>query len=182
MNLILASASPRRKELLQNAGYTFEVHPAIDEEIFDENGTLEAALKKVASHKAHEVFDLYPECCVLAADTIVWFAGKRLGKPKDISEAKTFLSSLSGNAHEVKTGVSVLFDHHEIAFVETTEVHFRDLSNIEIDNYIKMGTCMDKAGVYGIQECDFVDWIDGSFSNVVGLPMEHVQTILDKLL
>lgn len=178
MKLILASGSPRRRELLESAGFSFTIHPPLDEEIFDDRLSIDDALKRVARHKAHEVYQLYPECCVLSADTIVVYKRKRLGKPDSIEQARAFLHALSGHTHEVKTGVCIRTPHKEIVFVDTTKVHFRKVSGIEIENYISRGTCMDKAGAYGIQECDFVDAIDGKFSNVVGLPIEYVSELL----
>lgn len=181
MNLILASKSPRRKELLEKAGYTFKIHPAIDQEVFDSLLPLDDALKKVAEHKAQEVGDLYEDCLVLAADTIVCFEGKILGKPKDMEDAFQCLCSLSNQTHQVKTAVALLFKGQIFSFVETSEVHFRSLSDMEILSYVQSGRCMDKAGAYGIQECDFVEWLDGSYSNVVGLPMERLEGYLVSL-
>lgn len=178
MKLLLASQSPRRKELLENEGFTFEIHPAISEEVFDEILPIDEALENVAFHKAKEIWDLYPDYCVLAADTIVYYQSKIIGKPKDIEEAKKYLHAFSGNCHKVKTGVCIICGTQVFQFVDTTQVHFRQLSDYEINKYINEGTCLDKAGAYGIQDCDFVDWIDGSFSNVVGLPTEKVKPLL----
>lgn len=180
MKLILASQSPRRKELLENEGYLFEIHPAIDEEVFDSSLSIDEALEKVAVHKAREVADLYTECLTLAADTIVVDDQKILGKPVDEKEAISTLRSLSGRTHFVKTGVCFIHENKTYSFVDTTEVHFRNLSDLEILTYVKSGRCMDKAGSYGIQECDFVEWIDGSYSNVMGLPMEKVIPFLQR--
>ena len=174
MKLLLASNSPRRKELLEQAHFHFEIGPAKVEEVFDESLPIDEALMKVAQTKAMDVADVYPDYVVIGADTIVYFQGKRLGKPKNKDEAKRCLYALSNQTHEVKTGVCIIRDHQPYTFVETTKVHFRDLSDFEIDKYVKSGACMDKAGAYGIQECDFVEWIDGSYSNVVGLPMERI--------
>lgn len=178
MKLILASQSPRRKELLEKEGIPFEVHPSNIEEVFDDRLELDEALIKVAEGKAKDVQDLYPECVILSADTIVVSDGKILGKPKNIDQAREILHSLSGREHMVKTGVCLLGPYRKESFVETTSVHFRNLSDWEIENYIKKGTCLDKAGAYGIQECDFVDWIDGDFDNVVGLPVKKVKELL----
>ncbi len=180
MKILLASQSPRRKELLEKEGYSFIVHPAKNEEVFDLKLPIDEALEKVAFHKAEEVADLYPEYIVLAADTIVVYENQILGKPANEKDAFACLERLSGNTHYVKTGVCFLYEGKKYSFVETTEVHFRDLSDMEILNYVKSGKCMDKAGSYGIQECDFVEWIDGSYSNVVGLPMEKVKTFLNR--
>ncbi|MBB5182943.1 Maf family protein [Catenisphaera adipataccumulans] len=178
MKLILASQSPRRKELLEQAGFTFEVVPSKTEEIFDETLDVDDALAKVACRKAQDVYDLYPDCCVLAADTIVWFEGRRLGKPKDIKEARKVLHALSDESHLVKTGVCIMVGGKQESFTETTEVHFRELSDFDIENYIAQGTCLDKAGSYAIQDTDFAEWVDGSVTNVIGLPMERIIPIL----
>lgn len=178
MKLILASKSPRRKELLEKAGYRFDVVASEKEEIFEPSLDIDTAIQEVAYQKAKDILDLYPEYCILAADTIVLYRGKRLGKPKDKEQAKEFLKMLSGQEHEVKTGVCILTAQRKIAFTETTIVHFRPLSDFEIHSYVQTESCLDKAGAYGIQECDFSDWIDGSFTNVVGLPMERIREIL----
>lgn len=182
MKLLLASQSPRRKELLEQAGYTFEVHPAKAEETFDLNCSLDEALEKVALHKALEVYDLYPEYLTLAADTIVVYDQQILGKPKSEQDAWDCLKMLSGQTHQVKTGVCLLYQNQKKCFVQTSEVHFRDLSDLDIYHYVSSGKCMDKAGAYGIQECDFVEWLDGSYSNVVGLPMEALQEVLTRFM
>lgn len=182
MKLLLASQSPRRKELLEQAGYTFEVHPAKAEETFDLNCNLDEALEKVAMHKALEVYDLYPEYLTLAADTIVVYDQQILGKPKSEQDAWDCLKMLSGQTHQVKTGVCLLYQNQKKCFVQTSEVHFRDLSDLDIYHYVSSGKCMDKAGAYGIQECDFVEWLDGSYSNVVGLPMEALQEVLTRFM
>lgn len=174
MKLLLASNSPRRKELLEKAHFHFEVEPAKIEEIFDESLPIDQAIKKVAQAKAADVADLYPDYTVIGADTIVYFQNTRLGKPKDENQAREYLHQFSNQTHEVKTGVCIIRDHKVTTFVETTKVHFRDLSDDEIEAYVRSGKPMDKAGAYGIQECDFIDWIDGSYSNVVGLPMERI--------
>ena len=132
MKLVLASQSPRRQELLKNEGYIFEVCPSNIEEVFDESIDLDLAIQKVAYDKAKDVHDLYPECVVLGADTIVDYQNKRLGKPKDINQARQFLKMLSGQSHYVKTGVAIIYPNEVIQFTETTEVHFRDLSDFEI--------------------------------------------------
>ncbi len=174
MKLILASQSPRRKELLSTLVSDFEVIPSQSDETFGK-GDIDQALLNVARAKAQEVFDRHPNDVVLGADTIVVDRGKILGKPKSKQEAFEVLKSLSGREHEVKTGVVLLSKNGIQQEVSTTLVHFRDLSDQEIEAYVQSGKPMDKAGSYGIQETDFVDALEGSRSNVIGLPLEVLE-------
>lgn len=182
MKLILASQSPRRKELLEGLGYVFDVIPSNSAETFDSSLPLDEALEKVALHKAEDVFEKHPEDLVLAADTIVVLDGKILGKPKNKEETSKMLHALSGRTHEVKTGLSLVCKSHRYSGVETTQVVFRPLSDQEIEDYVSKGTCLDKAGSYGIQETDFVDHYKGSYSNVVGLPLATTDILLKETL
>lgn len=182
MKLILASQSPRRKELLQGLGYLFDVIPSHSAETFDPSLPLDQALEKVALHKAEDVFESHPDDVVLAADTIVVLDGQILGKPGSREEAVKMLKSLSGRTHEVKTGLALLSPSHRYSGVETTEVVFRELSDQEIEDYVSKGTYLDKAGSYGIQETDFVDHYRGSYSNVVGLPLTTTDILLKETL
>ncbi|MDD7281683.1 Maf family protein [Floccifex sp.] len=176
--IVLASKSPRRKEILSSLGYSFVVCPAVGEEVFDLNIGIDSAIKEVAYHKAKEVQKQYPDDCILAADTIVYYEGKNLGKPKSRQEAIDCLCSLSNHVHEVKTGMCVLYGEQKKCVVSTTKVYFKDLSLKQIIDYVDLNTCYDKAGSYGIQECDFVDHIEGSYSNVMGLDSQVVQNLL----
>lgn len=178
---ILASRSPRRKDLLETllpAG-SFVCRPALKEEIFPE-GDLDAALLAVAQAKAEEIREHNQEAWILSADTIVVHEGRILGKPASKEEASAVLKSLSGQWHEVKTGMVLLTPtgRQDCKTVETTRVHFRGLDQKEIEAYVARGSCLDKAGSYGIQETDFVDALEGSWSNVVGLPLETLRTWL----
>jgi septum formation protein len=177
MKLVLASQSPRRKEILSKMGYNFTVHPSRSEEVFDESLPLDEALKKVAYSKAKDIYDLYPECAVLGSDTIVTYKGKIYGKPKDLEEARHFLRTFSETTHEVKTAVCVIVDNTVYVDSVTTYVHFRKLSEVDIEHYVQNKNPLDKAGGYGIQESDFVEWIEGSMTNVVGLPAENLEQI-----
>lgn len=176
--MILASKSPRRKEIMTELGYTFEIAVSQKEEVFDQNLSLDEALKKVAKAKNEEIRRQYPDEIIVSADTIVCFEDKILGKPKDAEDAIRILSSLSGHTHQVKTGVCVSSSQKVETIVETTDVLFRELSQEDILAYVNSGKCMDKAGAYGIQETDFVQEIKGSYSNVVGLPKEKVTELL----
>ncbi len=181
MSLILASQSPRRSEILKQLGYDFYVIPSHAKEVFDPNVPIDDALEKVAYVKAKDIQRKHKQSIILAADTIVVMNGHILGKPSSLQQAKEYLKSYSNAFHLVKTGVCILTEEREYTFVETTKVFFKELSNQQIDAYIKKGTCMDKAGAYGIQECEFVDHIEGSYSNVVGLPSERVDAVLKGL-
>lgn len=180
MKLILASKSPRRKEILSKLGYSFEVIPATKDEIFDSNLSIDEALKKVALSKVDEVYRLYPNDCVIGADTIVVYNRTVLGKPSSKEEAFKTLKRLSGNVHEVKTAVAIHSNTQSNVEVVTTKVYFDELSDETILDYVNSGSCMDKAGSYGIQEVDFVSKIEGSYSNVVGFPEEVVLSFLQK--
>ena len=179
MDWILASASPRRKELFAGLVENFEILPSNAEEIVEGDPTPEELVKTLAFQKAQEVA-LRAEAsgkAVLGSDTVVAFEGKVLGKPKDEAEAFSMLSLLSGNTHQVYTGVCILYpkkDGGRYAFIEAdcTEVVFEKLSKEQILAYIATGSPMDKAGAYGIQDGGLVKEIKGSFSNVVGLPLE----------
>lgn len=181
MKLILASQSPRRRELLKQAGYEVQVRPANIEEHLQTDLHLDEALEQLAYQKAGAV-EHAREDIVLAADTVVIFDHEILGKPCDEKEACDYLSRLSGETHQVKTGVCILTEYGAYTFTETTDVHFKELKEKEILDYVATGSPMDKAGAYGIQDSAFVDHISGSYTNVVGLPMEKVQEILRLLV
>ncbi|MBQ2701508.1 MAG: septum formation protein Maf [Clostridia bacterium] len=174
---ILASASPRRRELLAKLLDNFEILPSEGEENTVETHP-EEIVKALARQKAEEVFSrpVAKGKIVLGADTVVALDGKILGKPKDEEEAFKMLSALSGRTHEVYTGVCILFsangETQTILEADCTKVTFYDLDKEFIDGYIASGSPMDKAGAYGIQDGNLARCIDGSFSNVVGLPVE----------
>ena len=174
MEWILASASPRRKQLFSEIVPSFEIIPAKGEE--DGKGKSGAELvEELAFQKASEVAQLEraKNKAVLGADTIVCLQGKTLGKPHSQAEAFEMLSALSARTHEVYTGVCLIFPTGETqVFSDCSKVTFRALTKEEILKYIESGSPMDKAGAYGIQDSGFVEKIDGSYSNVVGLPVE----------
>jgi septum formation protein len=182
----LASASPRRAELLRAAGVAFDVQPAqVDESIHD-NESPETYVRRVAVAKARAVHQQAPERVVLAADTTVVIDGAILGKPLDAGDARRMLRLLAGRRHEVMTAVTVIAPSdegvREDTQLETTNVEFAPLSGEEIDWYIDSGEPMDKAGAYGIQglASRFVVRVDGSYSNVVGLPVALVYQMLKR--
>ena len=176
--IVLASKSPRRKEILKDLGYDFIVCPAKKDEVFDLSLGLDEALKKVAESKAKEVREFYSDSIIISADTIVCLNQKILGKPKSKEDALKRLNALSNRRHQVKTGVCVIYKKQTFLHVETTDVYFKKLTEQDIISYVNSGKCMDKAGSYGIQECDFVDHIEGDYTNVVGLPKYVVESIM----
>ncbi|MGM9947512.1 Maf family protein [Floccifex sp.] len=179
--IILASQSPRRKEILSSLGYDFVVCPSKQEETFDVSISIDEALKKVTIQKAKDIQQKYNNDCIVSADTIVVFQGHILGKPSSHQEAYETLKQLSNSIHEVKTGMCVLFKDQIHFEISTTKVKFKELSDTQILEYIQSNRCMDKAGSYGIQEVDFVQWIEGSYSNVVGLDQDIIQKLLSKV-
>jgi septum formation protein len=181
--LILASASPRRKELLTQAGYTFEVRPA---HIAEEPRAGEDAIAyvvRLAREKAQAVFDELgdAEAVVLGADTTVEVDGQILGKPEDAADAARMLRLLSGRTHRVMTGVAVITARGAEVAAEVTGVRFLTLSDDEIAAYVASGEPMDKAGAYGIQgrAAKWIPRIEGDYFNVVGLPLALVSTMLE---
>ena len=183
MKVILASGSPRRRELMEMLGVTVDIIPAKGEEKAPEHVSPAELVMALASAKAHEVGDGRGEDeVIIAADTIVWVNGGVFGKPKSEDEAFSMLSVLSGHTHEVYTGVSVLRGGTEIKEYEMSRVTFRELSPEEIKRYIATGEPMDKAGAYGAQGKGalFVRHIDGDFFNVMGLPLCRLGKMLEK--
>lgn len=174
--LILASQSPRRKQLLEESGLDFGICSEKVEEVYRKELGKEKAIEQIAYDKADAVFRKYPEAIVLGADTMVCFQEHRLGKPKDEEEARSMLHMLSGQTHEVITGVALLSKEKQIVFHATSEVTFYELSEQMIDDYIKSEEWKDKAGAYGIQGLGklFVRSIHGNYFNIVGLPIAKV--------
>ncbi len=183
MPLILASASPRRSELLQNAGIPFTVEPAhIAEQPFSGESPFEYA-QRLARDKARTVFARHSDNVVLGADTVVEVDEYLLEKPQDPADAARMLRLLSGRAHQVITGVCLFARDYERTEAEITEVRFSTLSESEIAGYVESGEPMDKAGAYGIQgmASRWVERIDGCYFNVVGLPVPRVYRMLQAL-
>ena len=176
MKVILASGSPRRKELLEMLRVkNLMIIPARGEEKAHPELSPDALVKELSRCKAAEVAAQYAAAddTVIGADTIVVLDGQVLGKPRDTADAKRMLSALSGRAHTVYTGVTVIRGETVLSHAERTEVHFRPLTEAEIDAYIATGEPMDKAGAYGIQgrAAVFVEGICGDYYNVMGLPL-----------
>ncbi len=177
--IILASASPRRKELMAQIGLIFTVEPSdADENIgIEDPEKLVAELSRI---KADDVWQKHPEKCIIAADTVVSINGKILGKPSDRAESEQMLKLLSGNKHTVYTGVTVQDEKGSLTEVSATDVYFKELSQTDIEKYLNTNEHADKAGAYGIQgyAARFVEKICGCYFNVVGLPL----SLLDKML
>ena len=179
MQLILASASPRRKELLQLFGLPFAIRVADIDETMNPGGAAYDEVARVSRLKALAVAPAADEV-VIAADTIVVCEGKILGKPHSKEEAVQMLQLLSGRDHQVMTGCTVLFGDKCETFTEVTDLHFRELSRKEIDRYVATGEPMDKAGAYGIQggAALFCQRMVGDYYNVMGLPVCRLQQTL----
>jgi nucleoside triphosphate pyrophosphatase len=187
--LILASASPRRAELLTSAGYVFQVDAADVDESVSANEPPDIYALRVARAKAHAVAARHPrDCFILSADTVVvalrQSSGQAqteiLGKPADAADATQMLSRLSGDTHDVLTAVVVLGPRGEVSELVRTRVRFVELTPRDIAWYVATGEPEGKAGAYAIQgrAARFVDWIEGSWSNVVGLPVATVAKLL----
>ena len=172
-NIILASASPRRKELLTVAGVDFSVVVKDVDETVPEGTSAEEAAMMTAQKKALAVAADYPESIVIGADTIVVIDGKILGKPADKEDACAMLRLLSGREHKVITGVCLANNGEVSAFQKTSLVKFYELTDAEIEAYVSTLEPMDKAGSYGIQGkgCTLVEGISGDYFNIVGLPV-----------
>ncbi len=182
MQIVLASASPRRAELLQKIGLDFRVQAADIEENFNPSQNLESQLAELALRKAQAVANTLTAGLVIGADTVVVIDGEVLGKPASPKEAALMLSRLSNRKHQVLTGLAVIDvkKGKAISGVENTLVQFRALSPAEIMAYVETGEPLDKAGAYGIQEkgATLVERIEGCYFNVVGLPVARLVGML----
>ena len=179
--IILASASPRRQELLQQIGVPYEVVKSDAEEVLDAVEGPRALAVENARRKAVAVAKRYPGRVVLGADTVVFQDGNLYGKPKDAEDARAMLRSFAGRRHAVVTGVALVTkDGVCRTDAAETEVFFSDLTDDEIAAYVATGEPMDKAGAYAVQgrAAAFIPRIEGSFSNVVGLPLAEVASLL----
>jgi len=181
--LILASASPRRAELLRECGLEFSVLHSAVEELSPEHLTPQELCQLNAHRKARAVAKKCPDALVLAADTLVFLGGEVLGKPTSKDKALEMLLRLQGRTHQVVTGVTLLRlrTHRESMFAVSTDVRFRSLEKHEAEAYLEKINPLDKAGAYAIQEHGelIVEEISGSYSNVVGLPVERLQAELN---
>ncbi len=184
-NVILASKSPRRLELLTMLGFEVKtIVSHVDESRISADSPAELA-KKLAHVKAEAVLGEIndPSLPVIAADTLVEIDGRILGKPKDREDALDMLKALSGNVHLVHTGISVIYGNKEINITDTSKVYFRQILNSELTEYVDSGAPYDKAGAYGIQGTAgaFVERIEGDFFSIMGLPICAVTKALNSL-
>jgi len=194
VSIILASASPRRKQLLAEAGYKFTVvRPDIDESAFPAKG-IEACeyAERLALAKAKNVAEKYPDCLVIGADTVVDFQGQIIGKPIDAKDAEQITKKLFSEPHKVITGIAIvrIVDGTELSESDATTIYPKRLTSEQIAEHIKSESWLDKAGAYAIKENgdesrptktgrdEFVERIEGSLTNVMGLPMELLQRLL----
>ena len=182
-NLILASSSPRRKELLENLRLTFTISSSEVDESFDPTLSPEDVVMDLAERKAQVIFTENKNAYVIGSDTIVVADNQVLGKPADENEAKEMLTKLSGRKHDVYTGVSILSPNGTARFYERTEVEFWELTDEEINFYAQSGEPLDKAGAYGIQQLGsmLVKKINGDYFAVVGLPVARTYRELKRL-
>ncbi len=179
--LILASASPRRRDLLTEARFEYTVIPADVEEDADSHPqNLAQLVESNAALKATWVAARHPEATCIGADTLVSIDGQALGKPKDMDEAHAMVSRLAGHTHQVCTGVCLASRNRELRFHVTTQVTFKPLTSDEIRTYHALIQPLDKAGAYAAQDhgASIIQHTEGSWSNVVGLPMERLQEAL----
>lgn len=182
--IILASNSPRRKQLLAKLTKQFDVIPSSTTEVTTASRPCEAC-KELACRKAIDVFAHLPsnnkdDAVVIGCDTVVDVDGVVFGKPVDADDAKRMLRILSGREHFVHTGYCLTSRLSVEVGVATTKVVFRTLTENDIDNYVNSGAPLDKAGAYGIQETDFVQSVQGSYDNVVGFPTEQIAELLER--
>lgn len=182
--LILASKSPRRKELLQDCGFGYRIVSCDCDETIQENLPIEKAIEQIAYQKAKTVLQAFPDQLVLGCDTMVIYQGQLLGKPKDREDAKRMLIQLSGQTHHVISGVAILGSDTHIVFHDITEVTFYDIEEDLLELYLDSDEPYDKAGAYGIQGKGklFVKEIHGDYYNVMGLPVAKIYCELKKLI
>ncbi|NNF02940.1 MAG: septum formation protein Maf [Rhodothermales bacterium] len=176
--LVLASASPRRRTILELSGATFEVIPSGFEEHALDSESPDEMVVRLSAGKARDISSRRPDALVIGADTIVVLDGEILEKPEDAEHAVRMLSRLSGRTHTVKTGVTLVHDASErlVSFLEQTHVTFSPLTRTQIHDYVSTGSPLDKAGGYGIQDegALFVERIEGDFYTVMGLPLNRL--------
>lgn len=182
--LILASKSPRRKELLELLGFDFDVVVSEVNEVASNDLSHEELVKALAYQKAKAVFEMHPDKVVLGSDTIVVVDDVILGKPKNQKQAKEMMLKMKNREHYVITGVAVLSDREDVIFSDTSIVHFNDIAEKEIDEYITTSEPYDKAGGYAIQgwAARYISAIEGNFYTIMGLPLDKVFKTINKML
>lgn len=182
--LILASKSPRRKELLELLGFDFDIITTEVNESVSENLSPEELVKTLAYQKAIGVFESYPDNVVLGSDTIVVVDNEILGKPKNQQEAKEMILKMKNREHQVITGVAILSKEENVIFSNTSVVHFNDIEEEEINKYILTSEPYDKAGGYAIQgwAARYISAIEGNYYTIMGLPLDKVFETVNKML
>ena len=180
MDIILASLSPRRKELLQKITTDFKVIPSTADETLPTGISPSDAVEFLSEKKAKEIFMQNPNCCVIGSDTVVAINGEILGKPDNVAQAVEMLQKLSGATHHVYTGVTVITPQGKLTTCSKTEVCFYQISSKGIENYVATGEPMDKAGAYGIQDHGalLVKSMTGDYYSVMGLPVSSLYHML----
>lgn len=181
--IILRSASPRRKDLLMKAGYSFDILAADVDEDFLEGLSPYENVKKLGLKKAMYECEKYNDSILIGCDTIVVLDNQVFGKPKNEEDAFLMLSKLSGKKHQVMSGVGIVYNKHIYNFVVVSDVYFKNLSNEDILNYIATKECFGKAGSYAIQgrgKC-LISHYEGSLENIIGLPIKEVEEILGEI-
>lgn len=175
-NIVLASKSPRRKELLEKCNVSFICDPADIDETLKKDIPLKDAIQELSLRKAKATLERHPDCLVIGSDTIVVLNDEVLGKPKDRDEAFDMLKNLQGNTHHVITGIAFVSEERTFTDVSISEVTFAKMSDEEINEYISTGECDDKAGAYGIQGFGgkYITNIDGDYYSIMGLPLNKV--------
>lgn len=184
INVILASKSPRRRELMEFIKHEFEIIPSLKEEVVPEGLDIDDIPAFLAAQKALDISRDRRDSLVIGCDTVVTLGGVIMGKPSDETDAKAMLMRLSGRTHTVISGVCLCYMGRTMTFTEKTSVTFYDLTEEEIDSYIASGSPLDKAGAYGIQDgaALFVKKIDGDYYNVVGLPVAKLAREIKTLI
>ncbi len=183
MKIILASKSPRRRELLSEIVENFEIITADCDETLPDGLHPREGVELLALRKGEAVAKAHPEAIVISSDTLVELDGRALGKPRDEHDARKMLRALSGRAHNVHTGVAVHMENKRLSGSDTTAVYFKKLSDTDIDGYIASGEPMDKAGSYGIQGLGgrFVERYEGRFDTVVGLSLALTEKLIGEI-
>ena len=184
MKYLLASKSPRRQELLSLVVKDFEIDAVETNEVIDETIPFAKAIEKVAQGKAEAVAAKHPDAVIISADTIVTLGNKRYGKPKSEEDAKCMLEELSGNTHEVITGVCLYYMGKVQTFSNISKVTFYKLTNQEIEDYVASKEPLDKAGAYGIQGLGslLIKEISGDFYSIMGLPISQLKRELEEFV
>lgn len=181
MNIILASKSPRRIDLLKTITRDFEVIPSCSMEILDLSKGIEEGMKTLAYEKAYNVYKKNQDSLVIGSDTLIFFENKAIGKPKDKNHAREILSQLRSNSHFVYTSISFISSHIDLRIIDKTEVVFKNFSDDDLEEFLDTNIWTDKSGAYAIQSLDerYVGAIHGDIETVIGFPTKIIKQSLD---